>query len=80
MLVEFLVLLNMSLLTLLTLLVVQEDKLLHLTTKILLSKLLDAVFGHFSFNISAFGFTGGSVFLHSSTKKRLDRQIARKFS
>ena len=80
MLVEFLVLLNMSLLTLLTLLVVQEDKLLHLTTKILLSKLLDAVFGHISIDISAFGFTGGSVFLQSSTKKRLDRQIARKFS
>ena len=71
MLVELLVLLNMSLLTLLTLLIVQKYQLLHLSAKILLSKFGYAVFSHFSLDVTTFSFAGGSMLLHCSAKSIL---------
>jgi len=64
-LVEFLVLLNMSLLALLSLLLLIEDKLLVSSLVVLLSELSYSIFGHFSFDIFALLLTSLSVFLKS---------------
>lgn len=68
-LVELVVLLDVSVLTLLSLLCLLEDELVQLSLIVLVLKLSNSVFGHFSFNILAFNFTSVSVFLKDLTTR-----------
>jgi len=69
--VELLVLFDVGLFTLLTLLLVHEDHLLHLTGVLLFFQFDDSVFSHFSFNVAALLLTGMPVLFHSGTVHKL---------
>lgn len=60
-LVEFLILLDVRLLTLLALLSLIEDKLLRTTIKVLLLQFFNTIFGHLSLDVLAFALTGDAV-------------------
>ena len=62
-LVEFLILLNMSLLALLSLLSLVEDELLIAAVIVLLLEFLNSVLGHLSLNILAFALASSSMLL-----------------
>ena len=65
-LIEFLVLLNMCLLTLLSLLSLVENQFLVTAIVVLMLKLSDSVLGHLSLNILLLMLTGSSVILKNS--------------
>ena len=65
-LIEFLVLLNMCLLTLLSLLSLVENQLFVTPIVVLMLKLCDSVLGHLSLNILLLMLTGSSVILKNS--------------
>jgi hypothetical protein len=69
--VELLVLLNVSLFTFLSLLIMQKDQLLHLTGEVLFSELINSIFSHLGFHISTFTFTSSSMLFHCGTKDML---------
>ena len=56
-LVELLVLFDVSLFTLLSLVLVVKSHFFHLTLEVLLFEFSDSVLSHLSFNIASFGFT-----------------------
>lgn len=64
-LIEVLILLNVSLLNLLLLLLMAKHELLELHVELLLLQFLNSVFCHFSLNITAFLFARSPVLLHS---------------
>jgi hypothetical protein len=65
-LIEFLVLLNMCLLTLLSLLSLVENQLFVTAIVVLMLKLSDSILGHLGFNILLLMLTGSSVILKNS--------------
>jgi len=68
-LVEVLVLLDVSLLALLSLLLVHENQLLLSPVELLFLKFSNTVLGHLSLDVAAILLTEGTMFLHSSTTK-----------
>ena len=67
-LIEFLVLLNMGLFTLLSLLSLVENQLLVTAIVVLMFKLCDSVLGHLSLHIFLLVFTGSSVVFKNSNE------------
>ena len=73
--VEFRVLLNVSLLTLLSLLSLVEDQLLEAAVIVLLLQLGNSVLSHLGFNILALTFAGLSVVLKNTAKISLVKRL-----
>jgi hypothetical protein len=74
-LIEFLILLNMSLLALLSLLSLIEDELLITTIIVLLLEFLNSVLGHLSLNILALTFASSSMLLEDLAVKEKFKQL-----
>lgn len=65
--IKLLVLFDVSLFTLLALLFVQKDELLHLGSELLFLKLSNPILGKFCLDVTALRFARCSVLLHSNT-------------